>query len=509
MALCKRQVTVLSKVARFAILLAVLVVGSAFAQGPRVLVVGSQNDGNNLDPQNLGPVETDIAYKIYSSLIRRVPGTLDEYVGDLAERWEVSEDGTVYTFHLRQGVQWHDGYGEVTAEDVKYSFDRLKDPALASELQSEAARIEEILVPDPYTVEIRLVAPWPDFFIQFLTYRGGFIVNQEAIDGLGATYSANAVGSGAYVLDTWSPREQIVLQKNPDFYGEEPYFDTIRYAIILEETVMEVALQRGEIDVFYATDPIVALSLLENPNIKTERFVAERMFTMYFNTERPPFDDARVRQAFWYALDKEEIVEVGFQGLARPSDTLLGAHVPGNLQESPYTYDPERARELLEEAGFDFNRTYNFPMDDRSVLVSPIMQAQWARIGIKTDTPMFERLQHVDEMEAGRFDLGVRTVSRNTADQVFAWYLEESNIPYPAASRYRSPELQALLDQLRVAPNDDIATALTLEVQRIVHDAAPVIPLAQVEWVLAMRPDIEGAFPGVFRITHETIRRAE
>lgn len=497
------------RVLRLLLVIAVVLSSAVLAQAPRVLTVGSQNDGNSLDPSNLGPMETDISYKIYSSLIRRVPGTLDEYVGDLAESWEASPDGLTYTFHLRRGVQWQRGYGEVTAEDVKFSFERLKDPELASELLSEAERIAEIRVPDPYTVEIELAAPWPDFFVQFLTYRGGFIVNEQALEDFGATYTANAVGSGAYTLTTWSPREQVVLERNPDYYGEQPYFDVIRYAIILEESVMEVALERGEIDIFYAADPIVALSLLENPNIKTERFVAERMFTLYFNTERPPFDDVRVRRAFWYALDKEELVEVGFQGLARPSDTLLGAHVPGNLQESPYTYDPEQALALLEEAGFDFNKTYLFPMDDRSVLVSPIMQAQWARIGIRTDTPMFERLQHLDEMEAGRFDIGVRTVSRNTADQVFTWYLEESNIPYPAASRYRNPELQDLLNRLRVAPDPEQATNLAHEIQRLVHAEAPVIPLAQVEWVLAMRNDIEGAHPGVFRITHETIRRTE
>src|SRR5690606_29449005 len=136
-----------------------------------------------------------------------VPGTLDEYVGDLAESWEASPDGLVYTFHLRQGAQWHRDYGEVTAEDVKFSFERLKDPELASELFSEAERIAEIRTPDPYTVEIELAAPWPDFFLQFLTYRGGFIVNRQALEDFGSSYTANAVGSGPYVLTVWSPRE--------------------------------------------------------------------------------------------------------------------------------------------------------------------------------------------------------------------------------------------------------------------------------------------------------------
>lgn len=480
-----------------------------FAQDPKVLTVGSQNDANLLDPSNLGPVETDVAYKVYSSLVRIVPGTLDEFVGDLAEDWTVSEDGLVYTFNLREGVQWHDGYGEVTAQDVVYSFERLQSEELASELMVEAQRIDEITAIDDHTVEITLVSPWPDFFLQFLSYRGGFIVNQEAMEEFGETYSANAVGSGPYTLETWSPREEIVLQKNPDFYGDEPYFDTIRYAIIIEETVMEVALERGEIDIFYATDPVVGLSLLDNPDLKTERFVAERMFTMYFNTEREPFDDPQIRQAFWYALDKQELVEVGFSGLARPSESLLGEHIPGLIETTPYSYDPELARQMLEEAGYDFDMVLEFPMDERSVLVSPIMQAQWARIGIQTDTPMVERLQHVEVMRDGDFHVGVRTVSRATADQVFSWYLDASNIPYPAASRYTTPELQGLLDELRVSPNPTRARELTLEIQELVHREAPVIPLAQVEWVLAMSPDIEGAHPGVFRITHETIRRAE
>jgi ABC-type transport system substrate-binding protein len=349
----------------------------------------------------------------------------------------------------------------------------------------------------------------PDFFLQFVSYRGGFIVNQEAIEQYGESYSENAVGSGAYTLETWSPRNEIVLRKNADYYGAEPYFDVMRYAIILEEAVLEVALERGEIDIFTVTDPIVALSVLANPNLKTERFLAERNFTAYINTERPPFDDARVRRALWYALDKDVIVEAGFQGLARANDTVLGEHIPNRLATTPYTYDPEYARQLLEEADFDFDTVIEMPMDERGALVQPIMQAQWAEIGVRSVTPLVERLQHVDIMTAGDFDIAVRTVSRATADQVFSWYFEESNIPYPAASRYRNPELQALLEELRVTVDSDRLREVAYRIQEIVHEEAPVIPLVNVEWVLAMRPSIEGAFPGVYRVHHETIRRVE
>lgn len=484
-----------------------LTAGATLAQ-QNVLVVGSQNDANILDPVRLGPVETDVAYKVYSSLVRLAPGSVDDFVGDLAHSWSVSEDGLVYTFELRDDAQWHRAFGQVTGHDVKYSFERLKDENLGSALIEEARLIDEVVVVNDHLIEVHLLAPWPDFLMQFVGYRGGFIVNQQAIEQYADNYEENAVGSGMYTLERWSPREEILVHKNPDYYGEEPFFDVIRYAIILEETVLEVALERGEIDIFYATDPLVQLSVLDNPNLKSTRFLAERMFTAYINVEHPPFDDVRVRQALWYALDKETIAEVGFQGLARPSDTLLGEHIPNRLDSSPYTYDPAYARQLLEEAGFDFaNTVINMPMDDRSVLVSPIMQAMWAEIGVRSVTPMVERLQHVDVMTAGDFDVAVRTVSRPTADQVFSWYLEESNIPYPAASRYRNPEFNELLADLRTSVDPERLREVTYRIQELVHEEAPVIPLVNVEWVLVMRPDIEGAYPGVFRITAETIRR--
>jgi peptide/nickel transport system substrate-binding protein len=154
----------LSQLVAVTIALSILaLIGPVLAQ-ERVLTIGSQNDANTLDPVRLGPVETDVAYKVYSSLVRLVPGTVDEYVGDLATRWDVSDDGLVYTFELQPGAQWHRGFGEVTADDVKYSFERLADPDLASALIEEARLIREIVVLDDHNLEIHLRAPCPTSF---------------------------------------------------------------------------------------------------------------------------------------------------------------------------------------------------------------------------------------------------------------------------------------------------------------------------------------------------------
>lgn len=477
------------------------------AQSPSTLVIGFQYDVDSLDAARLGPIETDIGYKIYSSLARIEHGTVDQFVPDLAESWSVSEDGMVYTFHLRQGVQWHRGYGELTAEDVRFSFERLKEPELASPHLPEALAIDHVAVVDPYTVEIHLTAPWPDFMTQFIAYRPGFIVNEQALTDHADNYSANAIGTGSYVLERLSTRDEVVLVRNEDYYGAAPFFDTIRYAIVLDESILAVALERGEVDLFYATDPLVASQLLATPGIVTQEITSQRVHFAYLNVEKAPTDDPLVRQALWWAIDREEIAEAGFFGLAEATDTVLNPFIPERLDERAYTYDPDRARQLLEEAGYDFSQVLEIPMDAGD-FITPIIQAQLARIGVQTVTPAVERLTHIDVVTAGDFHIALRALLRATADGYISRFFASENIPYPNASRYADEEMDRLIREARSTVDDAQRAAMYHEIQRKVHADAPVIPLVSPVWVLASRPDIEGAIPGLLRIPEDVIRRA-
>lgn len=475
---------------------------------PQTLVIGFQYDAASLDPAVInGPIESDVSYKIYSSLLRLQSGTTSDFVPDIADSWEISDDGLVYTFELKQGVQWHKDYGDFTAEDVKFSFERLKDESTGSRYISQANSIEQIVAADDHTVEIHLVAPWPNFFLEFLQYRPGFIVNQRAIEEHGESYSENAVGTGAYMLDTFTTRDGVTLTRNEDYYGEPPFFDTLRYEMILEESVLGIALENGEVDIMYALDPIVALSLLENESISTERFASQRTYYMALNTERPPTDDVRVRQALWWAIDKDLLVEAAFEGLGVPLDTLLHPSIPESTwEERPYSYDPERAVQLLEEAGFDFDSTLLMPTQSGDP-IPPVIQAQLAEIGVKTDTPSLERLEHFDALSRGEFNMGVSARLRFTGDQYYTEMLTAVNIPDVNWARYDNPELEELLVTARHELDDETRLEIWRQLQEIIHEDAPYIPLFAPEWVLATQPDIENAVPGPLRIYAQEISR--
>lgn len=475
---------------------------------PKTLVVGFQYDVNHMDPAELGPIETDVAYKIYSNLVRVRPGTLDEFDPDLAERWTVSEDGRTYEFNLRAGVQWHKGYGQVTANDVKFTFDRLKTDALASPHQPEAQAISEVVVVNDLTVEVRLLEPWPDFLRQFVAYRPGFIVSQVAVTESGDRFGESAIGSGPYVLSSLLQRSEVVVDRNPDFYDTQPYFDTIRYSIILEEPVLAVALEQGDIDLFYALDPIVASSLIGRTDINAQEFGSNRTHFCYANLERAPTDDVRVRQAIWWALDKQAIADVGFEGLAIPIETILNPSIPEYDETTIYQYDPDRALQLLGEANFDFDTPLLMPIDSDDT-ITEVMAALLQDIGMRVETPVLERLAHVDAMTNGDFHVGVRALLRTTADQYYSRLLPSGNIPYPNASRYNNSDVDALIAQARSELDANVRRELYLQLQTIVQEEVPYIPLVCPTWVLASALDIEGAIPGDLRVFESTISRIE
>ena len=457
----------------------------------------------SLDPPQLrDSLATEVAYKIYSNLVRVKPGTFDEIVPDLAESWEVSPDGLVYTFHLRDDAQWHRDYGEVTAEDVRYSLLRHKDEEVGSNYQPEAEPIEDVEVVDDHTVRIVLNKPYPGLLLEFLAYRPGFIVNERAITELGDQYTEQPIGSGPFVFESWSPNERVELVRNDEYYGETGPFERVTYVIIPEDTVFEVALDRGDVDIGYFLDAEVQSRAIDNPNFETVVIPAPRTFYLNLNTEKAPFDDVRVRQALWYALDKDLIVDAVLEGQGEATDTVLNPYVFGRLDERPYTYDPEKAQELLAEAGYPdgFEATlliyppYGIPD------MAAAMQDMWRDIGVDVEIIQREWAQHVELRRSGNFDIGLQPMLRLGPDQYITPLIHSASSPYPNASRYSNPEMDMLVEQAREEVDDEQRRELYHEIQRRAHEEVPVIPLLNPVFVLAFQPYIDNAKPGLLTI---------
>jgi len=207
-------------------------------------------DMQTADPAHIGQsADHAVAFLVHRGLVKYKAGSLD-VVPDLATDWKISDGGKVYTFNLRKGVKWHKGFGELTAEDVVYSIGRIKDPATKSRFQADVDVIDKVEAPDKYVVRFTLKNPFSPFLGAILAFRPGWILNKKAVEERGDQFGMNPVGCGPYVFDTWSRGTEVVLKRNPDFY--EPLdIDKVSFKVIKEETVAELALRSGDLDLSY------------------------------------------------------------------------------------------------------------------------------------------------------------------------------------------------------------------------------------------------------------------
>lgn len=279
---------------------------------------------------------------------------------ELALSWETSEDGKSITFHLRPDVKWHDGH-PFTSEDVAFSI--LEVVPKASALGATAYKdIVAVDTPDPLTVIIRLAKPSPVIWSYLDAIKLRLVPKRlyEGIDPLTNPQNNTPVATGPFKLKEWVRGSHITLERNPDYWDKgKPYLDLVTFRIIPEAAAREAALEAGELH-YAAHNPIAHSSAQRLRNSK-ELIVdtkgwegASKVFFFDFNLRREVFQDVRVRRAFAHALDRQALTDIVFYGLARPSHgPIPTTQVQFYNPDAPdYPYDPKRAEELLDEAGY-------------------------------------------------------------------------------------------------------------------------------------------------------------
>ena len=299
--------------------------------GDNVLTVRLNTDVRNLDPAHwFSEYDKQVAMPIYDGLIRYVPGTYETELA-LAESLEVSDDGTRIDFTLRQGVQCQNGYGELTANDVKFSFERFLDEENPSPYVDDWRPLQEVEVTGDYEGTIVLDSAFAPLFSSTLPIMSGKIVCQAAVEDLGVEeFALNPVGTGPYMLESWNPNQDVTLVRNPDYYGEAPHFDAIHFVIISDEQSAELALRSGEVD-FGQLQLSSLIGLERDPSIETQIYpdLAYRWIGM--NVENPKLEDVRVREAIRLAIDVPSIMIVAYEGLVDQSYAMIAQGLTGSL----------------------------------------------------------------------------------------------------------------------------------------------------------------------------------
>ncbi|RCK28000.1 peptide ABC transporter substrate-binding protein [Thalassospira profundimaris] len=373
------------------------------AAGEGNITVTYKDDVSTLDPaigydwQNWSMIKS-----LFDGLMDYEPGTTT-LKPDLATGYTVSDDGLTYTFTLRKGVKFHNGR-EFKASDVKYTLERVVNPktqspgagffetikGFAEESAGETESLSGVEVVDDYTVKFTLSQP-DAAFLHKMALNFAHIVPKEEVEKWGQDFGKHPVGTGAFALEDWTLGQHLIFKANPDYHiAGIPKLDTITVEVGQEPVVALLRLQRGEVDI--AGDgipPAKFLEVMNDPEYKDLVVSGEQLHTGYItlNTNIPPFDNVKVRQAVNMAVNKDRIVRV-INGRAVPANQPLPPLMPGyNTDYKGYAFDPEKAKSLLSEAGFaDGVETTLFVANtDPQPRIAQAIQQDLSAIGMKVE----------------------------------------------------------------------------------------------------------------------------
>lgn len=367
------------------------------------IVITYKDDVATLDPaigydwQNWSMIKS-----LFDGLMDYVPGTTELRPG-LAESYEISEDGQTFTFKLRSGVKFHNGR-EMTAEDVKFSLDRVTAPATQSPgagffgmidgyeavAAGEADSLSGVTVVDPTTVEIKLSRP-DATFLHVMALNFASVIPEEAVAEHGADFGKNPVGTGAFKLGEWALGQRVVFTRNEDYWRDGlPYLDQITFEIGQEPIVALLRLQSGEVDIpGDGIPPAKFQEVMADPEQKARVVEGGQLQTGYItmNVEIPPFDQKGVREAVNMAINKDRVVQM-INNRALPANQPLPPSMPGYDESyEGYAYDVDAAKAKLAEAGFpDGFDTELFVMNtDPNPRIAQAIQQDLSQIGIRAE----------------------------------------------------------------------------------------------------------------------------
>jgi peptide/nickel transport system substrate-binding protein len=438
------------------------------------------DEPSGFDPASIFRVESEnIAFNVYSGLVT-YDGVTGEIVPDVATGWSTT-DNTTWTFTLREGVTFHHGYGDLTAEDVVYSYQRIKDPATGSPYASEFATLTSVVAPDPRTVVITLSAPDGNFLHKVANYHQGQIVSREAIEAFGKDYPFNPIGSGPYMFSDYVPGSSFVLTRFDGYYGGPAPVATINYSIIKDDETAAIALQNGEVDVVMRQRGDERIAELARAGYRMYFREAYGISLKMFNPEVPALADVRVRQAWAHAVDWTTIRSTVSPLSSSTSANMLPPWMDVTTDDIPtYAYDPEQARRLLAEAGYADGLTVTQlgRTSDGITQEDQLEQAYLAEVGITLEFELVDTAVNNQRRNSGDFQVAGRLLPAINPDTILFSYLAPENIAPEGlnGARYDNPELYATLLQARAALDPAQRQELYAQVQRMAMTDLPYLP---------------------------------
>ena len=421
--------------------------------------------------------EWPIMNSIFSGLVKYKPGTY-EVVPDLAKDWEFSEDDTKITFYLKEGVKFHKGYGEVTAEDVEFSFERIIDPDKGSPKAETFSKLEDEKESDDYTVQLILSEPMARLFTSTLPYNAGLIVSKQAVQEMGREeFSSNPIGSGPYQFEEWKIDSSIVLKRFEDYFGQSAYIEEVEFIPMAEQMSQELALRSGEID-FGEVSLENYQQIQENEDLATETYPDLAFQWVAFNVQKAPMDNPHLREALRYIIDPAEILIGAFADQADLAYSWLLPDMLGYKKLSHKKLDEvgrDKVLDLLEKAGYPNGEglTLKYVTDANDIRknIATLVQAQLAEFNIQLQIEAMEIGPKIEAWHNGEYHI---TYARfgNTVDPGYCsqWFLSRQ-VGNWNLMHWSNEEYDQLWEQAEKTMNEDERAKLYQKMQTIVDEA--------------------------------------
>jgi peptide/nickel transport system substrate-binding protein len=480
----------------FLLLAGVAAVGQSLAQSDTPKPGGTLRAGWSAEWVSLDPAVSSAysSFAVLANVVEPLTSFDDnvKLIPWLAESWEQSADGLTWTFHLRKGVKFSNGR-EMTADDVKFSFDRILDPKIGSGWVNNVGGSDaKFAAVDPYTFTITTSTPNGILPITLAGSSQG-VVAKESVGKDGQIVVP--IGTGPFVISDVQGTTSMTLKKNPTYWQQGmPYLDEIDIKVIADETVRESALLGGEVDWILDPPPQDYQALKDNKDVVVDAKPLLQYSYIGVNTRKKPLDDVRVRQAISYALDRQQICEAGDFGLCTPIDGPTGPGSPWYFDYAPYKQDIEKAKALLTEAGYpdgfdlELMPTSAYPVTVRQ---AQVVQQQLAAIGIRATINAPEWAQWLELEGKGNYQTYVcGWLGLNDADNYY--YLQHRTGQVFNFTGYSNPELDKLLDEGRSISDFDKRYAIYKQANKILVDDAPYIYFYAPLGVRAYKPYVKG-----------------
>ncbi len=452
----------------------------------RTLVMLIESSPTNLDPRIGVDAQSErIDDLIFDDLLSR-GDNLDVAPG-LAERWEIP-DPLTYIFHLHHGVNFHDGR-PLTSHDVKWTIESLLTGKIRSPKTATFRFIDHIDIPDDFTVILHMKEP--DAALLWNLSDGAIGIVPY---GSGNEMTTHPIGSGPFKFVSAETDKEVVLERNDNYWGEKAKLSRVRFAIIPDTTTEALELRKGTGDLsINSLTPDTVRTLEREPFLGVEHAPGTEIQYLGFNLRDPILKDVRVRQAIAYALDRQPMIRYLLGGWAQPARSVLPAQswaYEGNVP--PYHHDPEKARQLLEAAGYPvvngvrFHITMKTSTVESTRLMVAVIQQQLREVGIALDIRSFEAATFLADVTRGAFQMyGLRWVGGNQDPDIF-YVFHSSRFPPNGANRgrYSNPRVDALIDQARREVDPAARKPIYSEVQKILAEELPYIDLWYLDNVL-------------------------